>query len=551
MSFIETRLINSLTKVFLDREPDENLKRATLLRNDTFSFQVAFSGGGFESNKYGVKLSVASDIGADISVYVVENVPCERTAYHEVDKFYERLSPGLYPDALVPYDGCYNRSFASDCWYSFWITVNEAKKELPSGTHYVEVTVRDSEEKVSSVQRIELSVLSESLHEQELIYTNWFHCDCICDAYGCKMFSKRHWSLIESFMRCATLHGQNMIFVPAFTPPLDTPVGAERMTAQLVGVRVENGEYFFDFSNFIKYIRLAQKCGFEYFEHSHLFTQWGAAHAPKIMATVDGRKKRIFGWETDACSDEYRGFLSAYLGAVKVVVAELGLTDKFYYHISDEPHREDLEAYEGARAGIIGEIPSEHIIDAISDVFFVERKLVENPIPAVNELADFKGKVSMPWAYYTGLLPAGGYSNRLISMPSSRNRILGIQLYYYGIKGFLHWGYNFYYNSKSDTYCNPFITTDANRDFVSGTSYMVYPYKNGAIPSVRQKIFEEGISDYRAMMTLEGIIGREACMAFIDESFENFSFKTCMEPEDTTTLFEFRQRLNERIKNKI
>ena len=546
MSYIETRLLNSLAKVFLDSAPVENLKEAKILANDTLSFQVAFRGDEFEVNKYNIKLSVQSDIDVGISKYVVENVPCDRTSYSKIDRFYDRLTPGLYPDALLAYD-TYSKAFATGRWYSVWISINESKKMLQKGRHYIEVKISDSEGKAESVQRLELEVLEACLPPQKLIYTNWFHCDCICDAYGCKMFSKKHWELIESFMSCATMHGQNMILVPAFTPPLDTPIGAERKTAQLVGVKKDNGKYTFDFTGFIKFIELAKRCGFEYFEHSHLFTQWGATHAPKIIATVDGKKKRIFGWETDACSDEYRGFLKLYLKAVKKVVEELGITDNFYYHISDEPHREDLEAYRGAREGIIGEVRSDHIIDAISDIFFVEHKLAENPIPAVNEVEPFVGKVNMPWTYYTGLLPAGGYSNRLISMPASRNRILGIQLYYYGIKGFLHWGYNFYYNSTSQIYCNPFVTTDANREFVSGTSYMVYPHKNGAAPSIRQKNFGEGICDYRALEALEAHIGREGCMAFIEESFNDFNFKTCMEPEDTQTLFEFRQRLNQKI----
>ena len=76
---------------------------------------------------------------------------------------------------------------------------------------------------------------------------------------------------------------------------------------------------------------------------------------------------------------------------------------------------------------------------------------------------------------------------------------------------------------------------------------MVYPHKNGAAPSIRQKNFGEGICDYRALEALEAHIGREGCMAFIEESFNDFNFKTCMEPEDTQTLFEFRQRLNQKI----
>ena len=39
---------------------------------------------------------------------------------------------------------------------------------------------------------------------------------------------------------------------------------------------------------------------------------------------------------------------------------------------------------------------------------------------------------------------AGGYSNRFIAMPSYRTRSIGMQMFGYGIKGFLHWGYNFY-----------------------------------------------------------------------------------------------------------
>ena len=56
--------------------------------------------------------------------------------------------------------------------------------------------------------------------------------------------------------------------------------------------------------------------GVRTFEIAHLFTQWGAYHAPKIMATVDGEYKRIFGWDTDAASDEYIGFLRAFLTAL-------------------------------------------------------------------------------------------------------------------------------------------------------------------------------------------------------------------------------------------
>ena len=33
---------------------------------------------------------------------------------------------------------------------------------------------------------------------------------------------------------------------------------------------------------------------------------------------------------------------------------------------------------------------------------------------------------------------------RLISNTAARTRVLGVQMYALGAKGFLHWGYNFY-----------------------------------------------------------------------------------------------------------
>lgn len=114
-----------------------------------------------------------------------------------------------------------------------------------------------------------------------------------------------------------------MLLTPVFTPPLDTEVGGERLTVQLVDVKLENGKYSFGFDRFIRWVRLAQKCGIKYFEISHLFSQWGAKYTPKIVAEVNGRQKRIFGWETSADSIEYAEFLSAFIPQLIKVIRSL------------------------------------------------------------------------------------------------------------------------------------------------------------------------------------------------------------------------------------
>ena len=81
-----------------------------------------------------------------------------------------------------------------------------------------------------------------------------------------------------------------------YTPPLDTPVGEERATVQLVGVERKSGRCLFDFSVMKKFLELCLDCGIEYFEHSHLFTQWGAEHSPKIIVRENGEDKKLFGY---------------------------------------------------------------------------------------------------------------------------------------------------------------------------------------------------------------------------------------------------------------
>lgn len=77
-------------------------------------------------------------------------------------------------------------------------------------------------------------------------------------------------------MQTAVDNGINMNLTPIFTPPLDTEIGSERPTVQLVGISKDESGYTFDFEKLKKWINMALECGIEYFEMAHLFSQWGA-----------------------------------------------------------------------------------------------------------------------------------------------------------------------------------------------------------------------------------------------------------------------------------
>jgi hypothetical protein len=66
------------------------------------------------------------------------------------------------------------------------------------------------------------------------------------------------------------------------------------------------------------------------------------------------------------------------------------------------------------------------IIDALSDYEFYSSGAVTRPVPATDHIEPFiENKVPNLWAYYC-CVQCTDVSNRFISMPSYRNRIIGV-----------------------------------------------------------------------------------------------------------------------------
>ena len=161
---------------------------------------------------------------------------------------------------------------------------------------------------------------------------------CIRDRYyNVPMWSEPFWRYLEKFIACAVRRGIKAILTPIHTPPLDTAEGGERMTSQLVDVYLTRGAYSFGFDKLRRFVDICKRCGVRYYEMAHLFTQWGARFAPKIIVNVDGQERKLFGWHVSATSPEYGEFLSAYLPALKAELKSLGVLDATIWHISDEP----------------------------------------------------------------------------------------------------------------------------------------------------------------------------------------------------------------------
>ncbi len=503
------KILSSLSKVFPGCEsPGKGIEGISCLTNEPAAFTLAV-----RTDASGT-VCVNSDCD-ELDIYRVGSVFAGKAANEDHDDWFENgAASGMYPDIL------YKESAAETDgtgWLSFYMEFNPRRNAGPGKR---DISLRISSGSESQCLAVPVTVYPAALPGQKLVFTNWFHSDCLSSYYKTPVFSDRYYDICADFMRVSAAHGSNMILTPLFTPPLDTEIGGERPTVQLVGVTKNGDDYDFNFDRLGKWIGLARENGFGYFEMSHLFTQWGARCAPKVVALENGVERRIFGWETDAAGDEYANFLRQLSGPLKKYIEENGLRDKVAFHTSDEPGDNDFDSYAKA-AGLVSELFGEYKrIDALSDFEYYKRGLIDTPVPYIGSAPAFAGNVPELWLYYCGSPCKEYMPNRLLAMPLARARAIGLILYKYNAKGFLHWGYNFYYTQGSKREVDPFRETDAGGVFPAGDSFVVYPGQDGkAIPSLRLKAFYEGIRDYEALKALEDKMPREEIIRMLEDSF--------------------------------
>lgn len=549
-------LTSSLEKIFPDGPVSaEMYNSGSALRGEIFSFQFAIFQ---DEDLFLGDLNIAHEFPGNIRIREVKCVPVDFPAYDSGNPDWALDSRvGMYPDLLRDIND--HVRLLPRQWVSYWISC-EVPYDCPAGKYSLKLSFLgatlwenfEENKQVLAEETFTLEIINAALPPQKLLHTQWFHADCLYHYYQVECWSEAHWRLLEQYFDSAARHGINMLLTPLWTPPLDTQVGGERPTVQLIGITRVNEQYTFDFSKLKRWLDLARKCGIEFFEMSHFFTQWGAAKTPKIVAVVDGEEKRIFGWDVDALSEEYRDFLAALMAELLPFLRRENLERRCFFHISDEPAEEHLEHY-GKLSALLqtflkGEWP---MMDALSSFDFYSKGLVERPVVACDHIEAFAdARVKPLWTYYC-VAQQNTVPNRFMNYPSARNRIMGTLLYHYDCEGFLHWGFNFYYSQFSrDIDLDPYKDTSAGKGFASGDSFLVYPGKNGPEDSIRYEVLREGLQDLRALRALESVIGRDKVLSFLKEML-GYDMTMKQYPRSAAFLLAMRAMVNRKLANAL
>ena len=558
------------------------LSSAVTLRPDGVDYPMRTHGTALANEPFALQLAMRSDDArfCPVSVQVTGELPLRayREEYIPMTQTMADTPGGMYPDPLSeraaapvideiengnPWTGAFFREHDKKTTVNvsrayttaLWIDCNPTGETIPAGEYPLTIRVVSLENGAELCRTVfTLTIYDALLPAHTAYYTNWFHCDCLADTYGIPVYSERFWEIFARWVKNAAENGMTTLLLPAFTPAFDTPVTTERMDVQLCDITEADGAWRFDFTRLERYVDIALSCGIRYFEHAPFFSQWGAAHAPNIYA--DGRLR--FGWDTDAGGAEYGAFLRAYLTAFFSFADKKGIRDKMVYHISDEPSEAQLPAYRRSLEQVRELLRGEIVIDALDKVAFYRDGIVQTPVCEIRMAEKFADAVwadGIPrhsemggkqfWLYYTGG-PNGKMPNRGLTQAYWKIRELGLMLYRYGANGFLHWGYNFYYDRMSQGLFSPLVNPCGYKQ-MPGPSYLVYPAADGGVlPSIREKQMRAAFCDLRALWLAEEQYGRAAVMAFTERMLGTVDVAMDMTAE---ALWDWRDALNAWIDN--
>jgi hypothetical protein len=333
--------------------------------------------------------------------------------------------------------------------------------------------------------------------------THWISADSIWEHYRIEPCGDRFWQLAEAYIANLTAHGNDVIYTPMFNSRHEILV----RPAQLLRVkRAAPDKYEFDFTDVRKWVRLALKHNASHVEFPHFFTPAPtSAKYPQRIFERDEKRTGELLWppEISALSDTYRRFLEQFLSQFKAFLVEEKVLDRAYFHCADEPDGDvQVADYRKAR-GLLRELaPWMKVMDAMSDTHFATERLSDMPIPSIATAPAFTAANCPAWAYFC-CGPRDKYLQRLLDTPLPKNRMAGWLFYKLGARGFLHWGYNYWFTFCTAQISDPFndASVGAWPGLPAGDPFAVYPGPDGPLDSIRWEVLADGLQDYALLQT--------------------------------------------------
>ncbi|WP_106830818.1 DUF4091 domain-containing protein [Parabacteroides pacaensis] len=447
---------------------------------------------------------------------ILTGVTCGWVGYVSVGRSYTppssmilRSVSGYFPDPILP-DSAF--SIENNEVQPLWLTIPIKNSDQPGMYKgIVKITGKVKGREYSWKKDFHIRVYPVVLDKSSLFISNWSaHFNPIILGYlnnneDVEIYSDLYWSLIKMHAKIMAEHRQNVHRI--------YPVWHTKYT-------YKDGKYGFDFSRFDKEVDIFDKAGaLERIEGGHLAWRSGSWDSPFFVEVPlpDNQDTKTLLPGTSPLKVENgirfvklpiddertQNFLSQFLPALRLHLAEKGWLDKYMQHIADEPTSKNSDSYRLISKYVKQYLPEVKILDAV----LTSKELagtIDVWIPVLNVLhTDFSfyqdlQKTGKEIWFYTCVGPKGNYANRFIELPLIQTRLLHWINYKYNVTGYLHWGLNYWQKNQ--------LQTNADRDagkLPAGDNCIIYPGYRKLYTSIRFETMRDGIDDYTLLKMIE------------------------------------------------
>lgn len=520
---------------------EEEIREIFTFKKEEFSFQIELN---LDSRKW---LNVNKDL----------QIPWEGLEEsYRLEVTGEGFTGGVYfLDSLLDDDGQYKKDRIvrrqgqklDKGYHTFWV---DGFFEKP-GNHDLKISLysrKDYEKEIYlSGKKITVEVADYEISKKNDFYLDlWQHLSSIARKYEVKIWSHRHFELLEEFLMPLREAGGKVVTLPVSDyiwcgqgcfENLENP--SSLYEYNIVEVFRENGKISCNFEYLERYIDLCKKLGMnEEYNIFGLITNWNWSNFGTGMTEDMPEPFRIRLYDKDEKSFDFIRTVDELQGYIKLLFKFLD--EKGIFHklkiMGDQPKEADttLEMQEFLQS--LSKKPLDYKY-AINNDFFKEAnpQKVDSFSIQINEaIKEFQDKENrleerredMTW--YVCWRPKG--FNQFIKSPLMESRLIGPLTYLLNFKGFLRWNYCLWTDSEDVRYWGD--------RWPAGDMFFVYPGKDGRPDlSLRFKQMTYGIRDFQFLKEMEEKLGREIIIKELENLFSSIDEMKILE-EATVDLYD-------------
>ncbi|HPA19702.1 MAG TPA: DUF4091 domain-containing protein [Verrucomicrobiae bacterium] len=405
------------------------------------------------------------------SIFIEKNSPNRRPAS------LTRPAPAWFPDYLGEERQC---ALPKGARKAVYLTIR-IPRDTPPGEYRAAVSFAAGDDTAS---------LPLSLRVYPLTLPDTRHA-MVTEWYSGSQFAKHHGldaADEEGFFRMLKVYADNMA---------DHRQNVFRVSLDLIGgARAADGKLTFDFARFDRWAQI-----FWDTRRMDLLETGFVAHFGKggwssneILLRDFMVKDMSTGRPSPMPGEEYlRAFLPALVGHLR----EKGWLAKTVFHICDEPSAHNVMAWRKAAEFVREWAPELRRIDAIETPHCLGD--LEVWVPKLDHLAtwrdayeDARRQGNELWFYTVGIFQGGSLLNKTADVPLIESRLMHWLNYRFGLKGYLHWGFNAWTD-------DPIRAPGQHR----GDGWHVYPKPDGLLNSIRWEQMRNGLQDHECLCLLE------------------------------------------------